>query len=112
MKVGESTFLLALKNDASKASSASILFSFSLIYCVKTVCAKFSPSFSLKERRREDHCSQNTVKSVFPFVSHLFNGKLTFHTCTGKVKHTFERFSRLDETTLLGKGAVDENSKK
>ena len=32
MKVGESTFLLALKNDASKASSASILFSFSLIY--------------------------------------------------------------------------------
>ena len=61
MKVGESTFLLALKNDASKASSASILFSFSLIYCVKTVCAKFSPSFSLKERRREDQCSQNTV---------------------------------------------------
>ena len=31
------TFLLALKNDASKASSASIWFSCSLMYCVKTV---------------------------------------------------------------------------
>ena len=47
------TFLLALKNDASKASSASIWFSCSLMYCVKTVWAKFSSLFSLKIIKKE-----------------------------------------------------------
>ena len=36
--------------------------------------------------------------------------RLTFRICIGKVKQTFERFSQLDETTLLEEGAVEGNA--